>query len=155
MQSNQESFKTKLHAAIPESEKLATTITTQEFVEFAPFSPFSPTSMHLEDEEPIYSFFRQPRLWWKQNYLSWRFYTTIYAALALLVTFIVFVAMMAAMAVHGVDANGRITLYTGSCASIKWSSFFAKAFLSALGTYMLSASSYVMVSILSKSTWPD
>jgi hypothetical protein len=134
-------LKMKLYTA-PIGEKQMT-VETQEYLHPSPISEVS------EEPETTYSVFRQPRLWWKHNYLSWRFYTTIYAGLALLVTFIVLVATVSAIAAHGVDANGRITLYTGACSgSLKWSNFFAHLFISGLGTYMLSASAYVMVSQL-------
>jgi uncharacterized protein DUF6536 len=118
------------------------TVSTVEYAE----SSSSASQHHLDrDDEPAYSVFKQPRAWWTQNYLSWRFYVTIYAGLGLLVTFIVLVALLSAIAAHGVDHTGRIKVYEGSCANAKKSSLFAHLFISGLGTYMLSASAYVMV----------
>ncbi|KAF2673576.1 hypothetical protein BT63DRAFT_467104 [Microthyrium microscopicum] len=98
----------------------------------------------IEDEGPHYSVFKQPGLWWKHNYLSWRFYTTIYAGLAFLATFTIFLGLMIAIGVNGVDKNGRITVYEGDCGKMKTKNLFAHAFVSGIGTYMLSASCYVM-----------
>jgi hypothetical protein len=100
-----------------------------------------PTPRELE---PKYSVFRQPGAWWRQNYLSWRFYTTIYAGLGLLVTFTVLVGLVSAAAAHGV-VQDRITLFEGSCASARLKGLFARGFISGMGTYMLSSSAYVMV----------
>jgi hypothetical protein len=94
---------------------------------------------------PHYNVFKQPKLWWKHNYLSWRFYVTIYAFLAFIVTLVVFIALIAGIAAHGVDRQSRILLSEGSCGKARWQSFFGHAFISGMGTYMLSASAYVMV----------
>jgi hypothetical protein len=53
--------------------------------------------------------------WYRQNYLSWRWYVLTYAALCLLVTVILFIGLVAAIASHGIDKQGRITLFTGDC----------------------------------------
>src|ERR1043166_7320662 len=53
------------------------------------------------------------RAWARQNYLSWRWYVLTYASLCLLVTAILLVAIVAAVSAHGVDKQGRITLFTG------------------------------------------
>jgi hypothetical protein len=98
----------------------------------------------VADEGPKYSVFKQPGLWWKHNYLSWRFYVTIYAGLALICSFVVLLALIAAAATHGVDKQGRITLFEGSCSSAKLKGFFGHGFISGMGTYMLSASCYVL-----------
>jgi hypothetical protein len=98
------------------------------------------------EREPRVNFFRSPKAWWRQNYLSWRFYVTIYAGLSLIVSLVNIVALVAAIATHGVDKGGRITICEGSCGKARKSSFFARLFISGLGTYMLSASEYVMVS---------
>lgn len=94
---------------------------------------------------PRYSVFKHPKAWWKHNYLSWRFYVTIYAFCAFLVTLVVLIAIIAAVAAHGVDSQQRIMLSEGSCGKARWQSFFGHAFISGMGTYMLSASAYVMV----------
>jgi hypothetical protein len=113
-------------------------------VEYAASEDSSQDKFNVEDE-PKYSVFRQPRLWWRQNYLSWRFYVFIYACLALLATFVILTGLIIALAIHGVDRHGRITLSEGSCSKAKTSSFFGHLFISGMGTYMLSASAYVMV----------
>lgn len=115
-------------------------------IEVASISDMGEAPRLDREDEPKYNVFKQPRLWWNQNYLSWRFYVTIYAGLALLTTFIVLIGLVIAIAVHGVDRQGRITLFEGSCSSAKTKNFFAHLFISGLGTYMLSASAYVMVS---------
>lgn len=95
--------------------------------------------------EPKYSVFKQPGAWWKQNYLSWRFYVTIYAAMALTVCFSILIGLVAAIGAHGVD-QGRVKLYEGSCQKARVSGIFAHGYISVLGTGFLSASCYVMVS---------
>jgi hypothetical protein len=125
-------------------EKVAET-TIREYADPSLISPISEACLDIVQEKQ-HSVFRHPKLWWRQNYRSWRFYTTIYAALAMLVTLIVFIATVTAIIVHGIDSNGRITIYEGSCSDMKWSNFFGRLFISGLGTYMLSASAYVMVS---------
>jgi len=85
------------------------------------------------------------RAWARQNYLSWRWYVLTYASLCLLATVIILVALVAAVSTHGVDKQGRITLFTGDCQKSKLSSIFAHLFISGIGTYMLTASAYVMV----------
>jgi len=95
-----------------------------------------------------YNVFKQPKAWWKHNYLSWRFYVTIYAFGALIVTLVVLIALVAAAATHGVDSQSRILLSEGSCGTARWRGFFGHAFISGMGTYMLSASAYVMVRLI-------
>jgi hypothetical protein len=129
---------------LPLIEEKAVSVTT---IEYAVDSETPSPEPLCREDEVKYSVFKQPRAWWRQNYLSWRFYVTIYAALALLVTFILFIGLVIAIAVHGMDHTGRITLTEGSCSKAKKSSFFAHLFISGLGTYMLSASAYVMVSL--------
>src|ERR1700712_5020092 len=126
-----------------ESSEKKTTVSTHEV---------APDSIHTTEiprriDEPKVSLYKHPLVWWKQNQLSWRLYVTVYAGLALIVCFINIIAVAAAAAAHGVDKGGRITLYEGSCATAKKSGWFAHLFISGLGTYMLSASAYVMVCI--------
>jgi hypothetical protein len=130
----------------PKLGEKATTVSTIEYAESS--SSASQHNLGREDELR-YSVFKQPRAWWRQNYLSWRFYITIYAGLGLLVTFIVLVALISAIAAYGVDHTGRIKVYEGNCSNARKSSLFAHLFISGLGTYMLSASAYVMVGV----TW--
>jgi hypothetical protein len=85
------------------------------------------------------------RAWARQNYLSWRWYVLTYASLCLLATLTILIALVAAVSTHGVDHQGRITLFTGDCHKSKMSSVFAHLFISGIGTYMLTASAYVMV----------
>jgi hypothetical protein len=144
MNSQDSNKKMKLYTTAWDEKQMA--VDTHEYVDASPISPICEVSDEPRQE---YNPFRQPKLWWKHEYKSWRFYTLIYGGLALLVTFIVLVATIGAIAAHGIDANGRITLYTGACSgSYKWSNFFAHLFISGLGTYMLSASAYVMVSFI-------
>jgi hypothetical protein len=89
------------------------------------------------------------RAWARQNYLSWRWYVLTYASLCLLSTVIILVGIVAAVSSHGVDKQGRITLFTGDCYKSKMSSLFAHFFISGIGTYMLTASAYVMVRVAS------
>lgn len=89
------------------------------------------------------------RAWARQNYLSWRWYVLTYAVLCLLVTVILLIGLVSAVVSHGVDKQGRITLFTGDCQKSKLSSVFAHLFISGLGTYMLTASAYVMVRLRS------
>jgi hypothetical protein len=124
-----------------ELEKKTVSITTEEYAT----SSISGEEVLCRDDEPKYNVFKQPRAWWNQNYLSWRFYVTIYAALAMVVVLVLLIALVLGISLHGIDHQGRITLYEGSCAKAKKSSFFAHAFISGMGTYMLSASAYVMV----------
>jgi hypothetical protein len=107
--------------------------------------PDSIREIPRRDLEQRVSVFRSPKIWWRQNYLSWRFYVTIYAALSLVVSLVNIIALVSAIALHGIDKGGRITLMEGSCGKAHKSSFFARLFISGLGTYMLSASEYVMV----------
>jgi hypothetical protein len=130
--------------AVEVQEKTVSLSTVEEVAD----SETSSQIMLNRDEEPRYSVFKSPRRWWNQNYLSWRFYVFIYACLALLATVVIAIALVTAIAVHGIDKQGRITLLEGSCSKAKKSSFFAHAFISGIGTYMLSASAYVMVSVL-------
>jgi hypothetical protein len=117
-------------------------------------SPSSPSSASLSREvrrrhtQEDISVFKDPKGWWRLNYQSWRFYVFIYAFLALLASLVVIIAVIAGAAAHGVDKHGRITLSEGSCGKAKTSIFFGRLFVSLIGTYMLSASAYVMVRIL-------
>jgi hypothetical protein len=114
-------------------------------------SPSTPSSASLSREvrrrhtQQNISVFKDPKGWYRLNYLSWRFYVFIYACLALLASVVNIIAIVAGAAAHGVDKHGRITLSEGSCSAAGTSSFFAHLFISGLGTYMLSASAYVMV----------
>jgi len=117
-------------------------------------SPSTPSSTSLTREvrrrhtQQNISVFQDPKGWWKLNWLSWRFYTFVYACLALLASIVNIIAIIAGAAAHGVDKHGRITLSEGSCGKAKVSLFFARLFVSTIGTYMLSASAYVMVRAL-------
>ena|ERR1700761_2702345 len=122
-------------------EKRTASITAEEYVSTTETSD----EVLSREEEPKYNVFKQPREWWNKNYLSWRFYVTIYAALVMLVVFVLLVGLIISIAIHGVDHQSRITLYEGSCSQVKKSSLFAHLFISGMGTYMLSASAYVMV----------
>ena len=92
------------------------------------------------------SVFKNPGRWWRQNYLSWRFYVTIYAGLALGAALINIIALAAAAATRGIDANGHIELTVGTYKDVHRKSLFAHWGISGISTYLLSASAYVMVS---------
>ena len=99
---------------------------------------------HVVPREHV-SVFKEPKKWWRTNFLSWRFYVTIYAGLALLCLSINLVALIAAATVHGVNSNGHILLFNGSCSHARMSSLFGHWFISGISTYLLAASAYVMV----------
>jgi hypothetical protein len=96
---------------------------------------------------PSVNVFKHPRQWIKQEYLGWRFYTVLYASLAVAVLLWNFLALVGVIAVHGIDASGRIPLHTGKCAQIKKTSMYIHWFISVFGTGFLSASAYTMVSL--------
>jgi hypothetical protein len=95
---------------------------------------------------PSVNVFKHPKQWVKQEYLGWRFYTVLYASLAVAVFLWNFLALVGVIAVHGIDANGRITVHTGKCAQIKKTNMYIHWFISVFGTGYLSASAYTMVS---------
>jgi hypothetical protein len=95
---------------------------------------------------PSVNVFKHPVQWIKQEYLGWRFYTVLYASLAIAVFFWNLFALIGIIAVHGVDANGRVTIYTGNCVRVKKTSMYVHWFISVFGTGFLSASAYTMVS---------
>lgn len=117
-------------------------VTAQEYSDSSSAQSFE----KFEEPEGYISVFKQPGKWWKRNYLSWRFYVTIYAGLALLVCICVIIGTIAAATYHGVDKDWRILLTDGPCAKQRIRSLAAHWFISGMGTYMLSASAYVMVS---------
>jgi hypothetical protein len=118
-------------------------------------APESIREIPRRDLEPRVSVFESPKIWWRQNYLSWRFYVTIYAALSLIVSLVNIIALISGIRLHGIDKGGRITLMEGSCAKAHKSSFFAHLFISGLGTYMLTATYYVMVrNLRAGQSWP-
>jgi len=92
--------------------------------------------------------FKHPKLWVKQELYSWRFYTVLYASLAVAVWIWNLFALIGVIAVHGVDDNGRVTLLTGGCSQIIKTNRYIHWFISVFGTGFLSASAYVMVSLL-------
>jgi hypothetical protein len=90
--------------------------------------------------------FKDPVGWFHQEYLSWRFYTVLYASLAVVVALWNLFTLIGVIAVHGVDPNGRVTIYEGNCARVKRTNMYVHWFISVFGTGFLSASAYVMVS---------
>lgn len=95
------------------------------------------------------SVFKDPVGWYHQEYQSWRFYTVLYASLAAVVFLWNFLALIGIIAVHGVDPNGRVTIYEGNCARVKRTNMYVHWFISVFGTGFLSASAYVMVGCVS------
>jgi hypothetical protein len=91
--------------------------------------------------------FKDPVGWFHQEYLSWRFYTVLYASLAAIVMLWNLLTLIGVIAVHGVDPNGRVTIYEGNCARVKRTNMYVHWFISVFGTGFLSASAYVMVDI--------
>ncbi|KAF2399581.1 hypothetical protein EJ06DRAFT_522457 [Trichodelitschia bisporula] len=117
-------------------------VTTSELSDISSFSQRRPTSDY--ERPPAPPFFKSPKAWFKHEKLSWRFYVSIYSGLAAVCLLINVIAIVVIVAVHGTDKNGRSTIYEGSCEKVKWQSRIAHVFISGLGTYMLSASAYVM-----------
>lgn len=100
------------------------------------------------------SFFKSPTKWIKYELWSWRFYTWLYAALAIVAWFIQLFGLMAVGAKHPFDATGRSTLYEGSCDQVGRTNRYVHWFISLLGMGYLSASAYVMVGTPSSSGYP-
>jgi hypothetical protein len=92
-------------------------------------------------------FWWSPKSWFKHEYLSWRFYVWIYAALAGIVVLVHLIALVAVAGTHPFDDNGRSTVTQGDCSRILKTSRYAHWFFSVFGTGYLSASAYVMVSV--------
>jgi hypothetical protein len=99
---------------------------------------------------PSVNFFKHPKQWIKEEYLGWRFYTVLYASLAVAVFFWNLFALVGVIAVHGIDANGRVTILMGNCAQVKKTSMYIHWFISVFGTGYLSASAYTMASQIQK-----
>jgi hypothetical protein len=103
---------------------------------------------------PAPNFFKSPKAWFKHEMWSWRFYTWTYAAFAFLVWLIHLFALIAAAAKHPFDANGRSTLYEGSCDQVVRTNRYVHWFISLFGMGYLSASAYVMVGEGSRISYP-
>jgi hypothetical protein len=139
---------------VDDIEKLGakgTTVTTREFATPSNGSSYDGVLRRRKERTPpppSINVFKHPKQWLKQEYLGWRFYTVLYASLAVAVFLWNFFALVGVVAVHGVDANGRITIHTGNCAQIKKTNMYVHWFISVFGTGYLSASAYTMVSLV-------
>jgi hypothetical protein len=122
-------------------------------------SPSSSSSHYVKRQRsapraPAPNFFKSPKAWFKYELWSWRFYTWTYAALAFIVWLIHLFALIAVAAKHPFDANGRSTLYEGSCDQVVRTSRYVHWFISLFGMGYLSASAYVMVGLSSRISYP-
>jgi len=94
------------------------------------------------------NFFKSPKAWFRHELWSWRFYVWMYGMGALIVALANLFTLIAISSQHPFDSNGRSTLFEGSCSQVQKSSRYAHWFFSVFGTGYLSASAYVIVSLL-------